>query len=217
MENQIVTGKISLALVEDNVDYCMTVLDYLSEFPGVECKGYAHDESSFQTLVDKENPEIVLVDINLSQEKGGILLLHWLRENHPDIKAIMMTVNEDDVLECYDLGARGYLFKSKLDDLEKVIREVASGSIVIPTDTAAVLVKLARADRVRWQKKLTLMKFSDREMEILRGLKEGLSREMIGEKLGISYFTVRRHVQNLLHRSGKDRVRQVLEEFGDAL
>ncbi len=217
MDNQKVTGKITLALVEDNVDFCMTVLDYLADVPEVECKGYAHDESAFQDLVDREKPDLVLLDINLSQERGGVTLLSWLREKHPGIKAVMMTVNESDVLECYDLGARGYLFKSKLENLDRVIREVAEGGIVIPPDTAEVLVNLARADRIRWQKKLTLMKFSDREMAILKGLKAGFSREKIGDNLGISYFTVRRHVQNLLHRAGKDRVKEVLEEYGDVL
>jgi DNA-binding CsgD family transcriptional regulator len=69
----------------------------------------------------------------------------------------------------------------------------------------------------KWKKSLELERFSDREREILRMLGAQRRREDIADKLGISFFTVRRHIQNMLEKSGEPSVKALLNRFGKVL
>ena len=73
------------------------------------------------------------------------------------------------------------------------------------------------ASTALWKKSVELERFSEREKEILRHLKAGMRREDIGDLLGISFFTVRRHIQNMLEKTGEPSIRSILNKFGEVL
>ena len=68
-----------------------------------------------------------------------------------------------------------------------------------------------------WAKSVELERFSEREKEILRLLRDNMRREDIADKLSISFFTVRRHIQNMLEKTGEPTVKAILEKFGKVL
>jgi DNA-binding NarL/FixJ family response regulator len=209
--------QISLVLVEDNPDLALTVKDFLSLEPRILVMGEAREEKTFQKLVGEHLPDIALVDIGLTHARSGLELLAWLRKEYPVIKPVIMTVNEGDVLEAYQLGARGYVLKSQLHILVPTLMDVSEGQLIIPPDVGALFISQVAASAALWKKSLELERFSEREREILLLLKAGISREKIGEQLSISFFTVRRHVQNILEKTGEPSVRAVLEKFGEVL
>ena len=208
---------ISVVLVEDNLDLVQTVEDFLKVEPRLELHGAAQDGHGFQELVAAHLPELALIDIHLDTPRTGLDLLLWLRQHYPVVKPVIMTVNQGDVLEAYQNGARGYVLKTHLEILCGTLMEVSRGKLIIPPEVGELYVRQVAASAEHWRKSAELERFSDREREILSLLNSKMRREDIGEKLGISFFTVRRHIQNMLDKAGEPTVKALLDRFGKVL
>jgi DNA-binding NarL/FixJ family response regulator len=209
--------QISIVMVEDNPDLAQTVRDFLSSEPKLTVLGEAREEKEFQKLIAEHLPDLALIDIGLTHARSGLELLGWLRKEYPVVKPVIMTVNEGDVLEAYQLGARGYVLKSHLDSLAPTLLKVNSGGLIIPPEVGALFVSQVAASTELWKKSLELMRFSEREREIMLFLKDGILREIIADRLSISFFTVRRHIQNILEKTGEPTIKDVLKKFGEVL
>ena len=117
----------------------------------------------------------------------------------------------------YQKGALGFVLKSHLEILVKTIVEVSEGKLIIPPEVSNLYVKQVAAASSHFKKYLELEQFSEREKEILLLLKQGVARELISDKLNISFYTVRRHIQNILAKTGESSVRTVMGRFGNWL
>jgi DNA-binding NarL/FixJ family response regulator len=210
-------ARISVVMVEDNRDLAQTVLDFLIGEPRLRVLGTAHEIKGFKSLIQQHLPDLALIDIGLDTPRSGLDLITWLRREFPVVKPIIMTVNQGDVLEAYNLGARGYILKSGLEILAQTLIDVSAGKLIIPPNVGELFLNQVAAANANWKKSMELERFSDREKEILRFLKAGLKRENIADRLGISFFTVRRHIQNMLEKTGEPTVRSILEKFGEVL
>lgn len=208
---------ISLVMVEDNLDLAQTVEDFLNAEPRLKLAGVAHDSQGFRDKATAHMPDLALIDIHLDTPRAGLDLLLWLRKHCPVIKPVIMTVNQGDVLEAYQNGARGYVLKTHLEILCDTLLQVAQGHLIIPSEVGELYVRQVAAASELWKKSVELERFSDREKEILRLLAADMRREAIGEKLGISFFTVRRHIQNMLEKAGEPTVKALLARFGKVL
>ncbi|MDB5050318.1 MAG: regulatory protein LuxR:Response regulator receiver [Fibrobacteres bacterium] len=213
----IPSDRVSVVMVEDNRDLAQTVLDFLTREPRLQVLGTAHEVKGFKDLIQQHLPDLALIDIGLDTPRSGLDLITWLREEFPVVKPVIMTVNQGDVLEAYNLGARGYILKSGLEILAPTLLDVSEGKLIIPPNVGELFLSQVAAAKTKWKKSLELERFSDREREILGLLKSGLRREDIGDRLGISFFTVRRHIQNMLEKTGEPTVRSILEKFGEVL
>ena len=210
-------NKISLVMVEDNLDLAETVQDFIATESRLSVVGVAHETKGFQDLAASLLPDLALIDINLDTPRAGLDILLWLRKHCPVIKPVIMTVNQGDVLEAYQNGARGYVLKSNLEILTGTLMDVNAGKLIIPPAVGELYVQQVAASAELWKKSLELERFSEREREILRHLRDGMRREDIGDKLHISFFTVRRHIQNMLEKTGESAIKAVLEKFGEVL
>ena len=208
---------ISLVMVEDNLDLAHTVMDFLKGSPRLKLAGSAQDSRGFQEQIAAKLPELALIDIHLDTARAGLDLLLWLRRHYPVVKPVIMTVNQGDVLEAYQSGARGYVLKTHLEILCDTLVEVSRGKLIIPPEVGELYVKQVAASAELWKKSVEMERFSEREREILGLLRAKMRREEIGEKLGISFFTVRRHIQNMLEKAGEPTVKALLERFGKVL
>ncbi|MDB5104179.1 MAG: two component transcriptional regulator, LuxR family [Fibrobacteres bacterium] len=211
------SAPLSIVIVEDNLDLAQTVQAFLSLEPGLSVQGVAHEVRGFQDLVRQHLPDLALIDIGLDTPRSGLDLLVWLRKEFPIVKPVIMTVNQGDVLEAYNLGARGYVLKTGLEILAPTLLEVSRGKLIIPPEVGELFLTQVAASDALWKKSVELERFSEREKEILRHLRAGLRREDIGDRLGISFFTVRRHIQNMLEKTGEPSLRSILDKFGEVL
>jgi DNA-binding NarL/FixJ family response regulator len=211
------SSQLFVVMVEDNLDLSQTVQDFLSEEPGLKVLGAARDVNGFKQMIQLHLPDLALIDIGLDTPRSGLDLLVWLRKEFPVVKPVIMTVNQGDVLEAYNLGARGYVLKTHLEILAPTLLQVSAGKLIIPPNVGELFLSQVAEATANWKKSLELERFSDREKEILKYLREGIRREDIAEKCGISFFTVRRHIQNILEKTGEPSVKAILERFGEVL
>lgn len=208
---------LSLVMVEDNVELSQTVQAFLAQDPGLLVVGVARGEKDFRQLVEAHVPDLALIDIGLDTPRSGLDLLEWLAGDFPVVRPVIMTVNRGDVLEAYQRGARGYVLKNALEILVPTLRQVGEGKVIIPPGVGELFVQQMATQTARFRKSIEVMQMSEREREILGLLKEGVAREAIADRLNISFFTVRRHIQNILEKTGEGSVKDVLKKYGEVL
>ncbi len=174
----------------------------------------ADDGIEGATVIRRERPDVVLLDIRMPKA-SGLDLLRELRDAGELPPTILLTTFDDDeaLLEGVKAGARGYLLKDvSLEQLTGAIRAVAAGETLIrPVVTERVLRGLehVRRDFDALDPPDPLTK---RETEILRLMAGGYSNREIAEALGTAEGTVKNHASSILSKLGvRDRTRAVLK------
>lgn len=142
----------------------------------------------------KNRPDIVLMDINMP-EMDGIEATKFIKETWPNIRVIMITTIEDVALaaEALRIGAEGYMLKSiHPKELAATIRLIYSGGTMISQDIAHQLFQHKIGDKVQNRYELT-----EREIEVLGCLTEGLRNKEIAQKLHLSEGTIRNYISSI--------------------
>ncbi len=148
-----------------------------------------------------ETPDVLLTDVNMPR-MSGVELAAKLSAESPEIKIVVLTVQEDDetVYDAFRAGALGYLLKSSTpQDVIEAIRLAAKGEAKItPKIAAKVVADFRRVREIDPPDDTELYVLSDREQEILDLIAEGMRNKEIANKLCIAEKTVKNHVSNIL-------------------
>lgn len=147
--------------------------------------------------------DLVIMDISMP-EKDGIQATKELKEKHPNIKVLALTMSNDDlhIRQMIQAGASGYIMKSAgRKDLKDAIETIMNGKHYF-SDEATQSIMM---DLVKGKGKSTTMDavhITDRELEILELIVQEFTNQEIAEKLFISSRTVDAHRRNLLQKTG---------------
>jgi DNA-binding NarL/FixJ family response regulator len=178
--------------------------------------GEAGDGEETIQRVMELTPDIVLLDINMPK-LNGLEVTRKLRDHKTTAKVIILTIHDDEnyVLEVIKAGAAGYLLKDiEPGMLIKAIRTVYDGeSFIYPTLAKKLFGQIARneekkeaATHRRSEERLT-----DREIEVLQLIAQGMSNQEIAQKLYLSEKTVKNHLTNIFRKINvTDRTQAVL-------
>ena len=187
---------ITVMLVEDNREYREVIQLALKRDQNIELiSEFGTAEIALRNLGGSSTrlPDIILLDLRLPG-MSGLDALEQFNESAPDSKVILLTQsdNEADVLRAISLGAAGYLLKSSTaSQIKEGIRVVMNGGASLDPGVAKFLMASLQSNFPKSEIEQVL---TDREMEILTLLGEGLVKKEIAEQLGISYPTVDTHV-----------------------
>lgn len=141
-------------------------------------------------------PVIVLADIGLPG-MNGIEGVRRLRERHPDVLALMLTVHADDerVFEAVCAGASGYLLKDTPPErLVEALRELAAGGAPMTPEIARKVVRMFQ--RIAPPREMA-HRLTEREVDVLQALAEGHSYKTAARALVLSIDTVRFHIRSI--------------------
>ncbi|MCB9419942.1 MAG: response regulator transcription factor [Ardenticatenaceae bacterium] len=162
--------------------------------------GEASDGTEALKLAAELKPDVVLMDMNMPG-CGGMEATHLLRQKHPDINVLILTVHEDKSLlqEALRVGASGYILKRALEsELVNSLKAVARGDMYVhPAMTRALLSSAEENDEGR-QNSIDVL--TPREVEVLRLLANGHTNRQIADILAISVRTVESHRSNLMNK-----------------
>lgn len=150
--------------------------------------------------IEQYKPDVVLMDIDMPNVNGieGVIAI---RKKNKDLKILMQTVFEDDekIFQSICAGADGYILKkAHPSELLKAISEVLTGGAPMTPSIARQVLKLVNNPVSSFTKKE--FHLTDREIEILDLLVQGMSYKMIAEKCFISRTTVNTHVQHIFEK-----------------
>jgi DNA-binding NarL/FixJ family response regulator len=186
-------------LVEDH-PLVRAAIRHTLNVPGIEVIAEARNAETALDAIHDVEPDVMLVDIDLP-DMNGVQLVRELASRLPECKIVMLTASgkTDDVVSAIRSGASGYLTKDlPADALVRAVLGIAKGDLPMPRRLAAQLVSRL----VRPSRRDETTGLSEREVEVLRLVADGLTDREIGEALGISPRTVGRHVGSILDKLG---------------
>ncbi|HVP21799.1 MAG TPA: response regulator transcription factor [Anaerolineaceae bacterium] len=190
--------RVSIVVADDHVLFRRGLVSLLTEMPEFDVVGEAGNGIEAIEIVQKTQPEIVLMDVNMPL-MDGIAALQELRAANSPAKILMLTISKenDDLLGAIHAGADGYLLKNTdPDELRRAILRVTQGEGVLsPEVTSTVMRIVARHPSNEAQNVL-----SDRELEVLTCLADGLTTIQIANQLFISENTVKTHIRHILEK-----------------
>jgi len=165
----------------------------LSHSPCFEVVGQVFDSRRAYDTCAHLQPDLVLVDYNMPHLNGEAVVAQLRQLTHPcRIVIISMYAEKKEIARFKALSVDGFIAKTvpagRLPDL---LERVMQGEQVIETDTRQPEPPTV-PDHFRLKQLLT-----KREIEILKGVKQGLTTEQIATQLGVSYFTVQTHRKNI--------------------
>lgn len=201
---------ITVTIVEDHDMTRMGLSFALSNSGIVEVVGTASDGAEGVEQALNLKPDLVIMDIGIPTI-DGIEATRKIKNSIPEIKVLMNTSrdDEDDILDSFAAGADGYITKGATSEQTiAAIKAVSEGvGWLDPAIARVVLSNIRRSadtetkkGEIDYQKGKNLYGLTEREMEVLALLVEGLNNPQIAKKLVITISTTKTHVHNILQK-----------------
>lgn len=186
---------------------------------GITIVGQAASGREAVELALATRPDVALMDVRMP-EMDGIEATFELRRQLPACRVLMLTTFDDDeyILEALKVGATGYLLKDiPSEDLAQAIQAAHKGIYQLdPTVAAKVVASLVGAPNstgrnITPPERLATDNLTEREVEVLRLVAQGVTNKEIARTLNISEGTVKNHISSILSRLGlRDRTQAAL-------
>ena len=192
---------IRVALLDDHTLFRDGLRRLFDTEPDIDLVAEAKSSAELFPLLERERPQLLLLDLNL-QGENGLDILPRLAEEYPDVKVLVLTasIDQDDRINSIKLGARGVVLKyAASENLIKSIRKVAEGEMWVDHETTKKLFE-ELADRRGPKAESPLDLLTDREREVTALVGEGMRNKEIAERLFISERTVKTHISNIFQK-----------------
>lgn len=189
---------IRVLIVDDHAVVRSGLSAFLLVYDDLKLVGEAADGDEARRVCEYVRPDVILMDMVMPRMDGATAT-KAIRERHPNTQVIALTSFKEDELvqRALEAGAIGYLLKNVSgEDLANAIRAAHAGRPTLaPEATQALIHQATHANRVELGDDLT-----ERELDVLVLLVEGLNNVEIAERLIVSRSTVKFHVSNILSK-----------------
>lgn len=188
---------IRVAIADDQQLFSGGLVRIIGVQPDIEVVGEAHTGEEAVELCLETEPDVVLMDISMPV-MDGVTATRKIREILPRTRILILTVHTDDghVFQGIKAGAQGYLLKDCTpEDLTRAIRTVYAGDTIMAQDIARKM--LTTFEGIRSEDAEITPHLTERELEVIKALAQGMSNKQIAQSLHISEKTVRNHASNI--------------------
>ena len=203
-ESPQVTDAIRVMICDDHALFRRGLIMVLESEEGMDVVGEAEDGAEAVRRAEELAPDVVLMDVRMPNG-SGIEAARAIAEVLPSARILMLTVSdeEDDLYDAIKAGATGYLLKEiSIEEVADAIRAVVSGqSLISPSMASKLLTEFTNlAKRADEKQAVPSPRLTDRELEVLKLVAQGMSNREIAGELYISENTVKNHVRNILEK-----------------
>ena len=200
-------------IICDDQDIVRDGLELLLKLePDIEVVGIATDGAEAIVLVEKEKPDLVLMDLKMPV-MNGVDATREIKAKYPGVKILVLTTYGTDewVFDAIRAGASGYLLKdAPREGVLSAIRGTIEGKTYVDPSVAGKLLRQVTGLNKKPATAIT-SKLTEREVEVLTLLARGLSNDDIAKQLFLSEGTVRNHVSSIVSKLGvSDRTQAAL-------
>ncbi|MFD2639441.1 response regulator [Piscibacillus salipiscarius] len=188
---------IKVLVVDDHDVVRKGIITYLMTEDDIDVVGEASSGFDGAKLAKELNPDVILMDL-IMDHGTGIEATDLIMKAQPDIRIIILTSYYDDekVFPALEAGAFSYMLKtSSADEIALAIKKAAKGENVIEPKVAGAMM-----NRIRTPERHPHEMLTERELEVLICIGNGLTNNEISEKLFIGIKTVKTHVSNILSK-----------------
>jgi two-component system, NarL family, response regulator len=193
---------IQVLIADDHAIFRQGLATIISRDPDMRVIAQAENGQQAIDLFREHQPDVTLMDLRMP-EVHGVEAIGAIRAESKSARIIVLTTydSDEDIYRGLQAGAKGYLLKeTEPDELLNAIRTVHRGQQYIPPDVGAKLVQ-----------RLSNPELSERELEVLRSLAQGMSNAEIAAALSIGEGTVKSHVNRILNKLDvSDRTQAVI-------
>jgi DNA-binding NarL/FixJ family response regulator len=197
------TEKPKIIVVDDHVMFREGLKSLIEQEHLGEVIAEAENGKKFLDLIGNLKPDLVLMDIEMP-EMNGLEASEIALQKFPDLKILVLSMfgDEDYYIRLINAGAKGFILKSSgKKELENGIREVASGESHFSNELLRrIIFNVGKNKSLKNQE--AEFEFTDRELEVLKLLCNGLSNAEIAEQLNLSIKTIETHRSKLLLKTG---------------
>jgi len=182
---------IQVLIADDHAIFRQGLATIINRDPEMQVIAQAENGEQAIALFEAHQPDVTLMDLRMP-EMEGVAAISAICAIAKSARIIVLTTydSDEDIYRGLQAGAKGYLLKeTEPDELLNAIRTVYRGQQYIPPDVGA---KLAQ--------RLSNPELSERELEVLRSLAQGMSNAEIAAALSIGEGTVKSHVNRILNK-----------------
>lgn len=206
--------KIKVMLVDDEQLIRSGLKIMLETYPDIEVIHQAGNGREAFECCQIEVPDVVLMDIRMP-DSTGIEGTKLIKEAYPDVKIVMVTTFQDTeyIVEAMQYGASGYLLKdSSYEAIYDGIKVALSGKVVMDATVSEKLVMQPKAQTTTDQQTdISSFGLTEREIELIRLVSQGLNNKEISEALFLSEGTVKNNISTILSKLAlRDRTQLVI-------
>jgi DNA-binding NarL/FixJ family response regulator len=196
---------VRVVVVDDEPMVCAHLRTILGSAGDLEVVGEARDGAAAVEAVLRDRPDVVLMDLRMPGVDGLTAIERINRLRDPPAVVALTTFDADQyVLRALRAGAAGFLVKSTPpEELIRLVRVAADGNMVLSPVAARRLVAASADQQAARQRARELAgTLTEREVEVLTCLGEGLSNAQIAARLYLSEATVKSYVSRMLDKLG---------------
>jgi NarL family two-component system response regulator LiaR len=190
---------IRIQIADDHAVVRKGLRTLISAEPGMKLVGEACDGCEVIALAQKLEPDVILMDLVMPR-KNGIEAIHEIKSGSSQARILVLTsfMDDDKVFPAIKAGASGYLLKDSLpEELLQSIRDINQGK---PSLHPAIAEKLMKEFTQRAETPASPQVLTEREIEVLRMVAQGLDNQQIANRLVVSVRTVSTHISNILDK-----------------
>ena len=203
---------IKTLLVEDHELVRLGISLMLEQAEDIELIGQAEDGIKGVELAKKLLPDVIVMDLGLPVI-DGIEATRRIKAFNPDSKILICTSREgdEDVFEAFKSGADGYIMKgASKEQMWSAIKAVSEGNAWLDSAIAKVVLmnigtpkaeaSSSNTGEINYKAGKELYDLTEREMQVLALIVEGLTNKQIADELCVSSSTAKTHVHNILQK-----------------
>jgi two-component system NarL family response regulator len=195
--------RLRVLVCDDHALFRRGLETVLAQEEDLELVGEASDGEEVVRKALELMPDVILMDVRMPK-KSGIEAAGEIKDALPHVKILMLTISDEeaDLYEAIKAGASGYLLKEiPIEEVADAIRSVWAGqSRISPSMASKLLNEFAAMSRASQEPPMPAPKLTDREMEVLRLVAQGMNNRDIAKALFISENTVKNHIRNILEK-----------------
>jgi DNA-binding NarL/FixJ family response regulator len=182
---------IRILIVEDHPIFRMGMEEMINQEPDMKICGHAEDVPGARKLIERERPDLVIVDLSL-KESNGLDLVKEIHAHHKPMASLVLSMHDEAMHaeRCIMAGAKGYIMKQEASEsVITALRRIMAGHIhVSPTIMSQILHTFQKQPSLVHESRLKHI--TDRELEIFQLIGAGRSSKEIASQLKISIKTI---------------------------
>lgn len=200
-------AKSRICIADDHELFRAGLVQLINQQPDMEVVGVAGDGLEVLTLARNLKPDLILMDIHMPIS-DGVEATYLIREFDADVTIVMLTALDSDeqLIEAIRAGADGYMLKNTSSEgFLRALRGALHGEATLPPHLAPRLIKEYAALASQPQQPPipdSSPILTSREIQVLELIASGASNQQIADQLGISLYTTKSHVRNVLGKLG---------------
>lgn len=189
------TSVVSIMIVDDHPIVANGIQQLIDREPDMKVINSVQDADSAVKSIDKTTPDLIIVDISLKGSTNGIDLIKGLKKRYPKIKALVLSMHDENLYaeRAIKAGAKGYIMKNDLtDNIIRAIRIIMKGNLYLSENITSKLLN-NMVNQTADDESAVVSTLSDREFEVFQQISNGVKTSDIAKTMNISVKTVEAH------------------------